>query len=136
MKEFQERSRMRRFAYSRFVFFILLFFVVYAGFSVKREYDRSREALALRESAEREMSKVIERTENLSSQIERLKTPLGQEEELRSRYGVKKPGEEYVVIVEETPAPKTETANAAGEVKNTDIKKNFWEKIVDWFRGL
>ena len=53
------------------------------------------------EEVTREMEELLRKKEGLESNINRLKVPEGIEKELREKFQLKKPGEEFVVIVDE-----------------------------------
>ena len=61
----------------------------------------------------------------LSSEIERLKTKDGIEEEIRNKFNVVKPGEHLVVIVDDASTSKNETTK-----QNT----GWWGSFLGWFK--
>jgi cell division protein FtsB len=65
------------------------------------------------------------REKMLSSEIERLKTKEGIEEEIRNKFNVVKPGEHLVVIVDDASTSKNETTE-----KNT----GWWESLLGFFK--
>jgi len=101
MREFRERSYFRKIFFSRPVFLLLLCAVVFIGLSVFEAYKKSRVAILKNEEVTREMEELLRKKEGLESNINRLKVPEGIEKELREKFQLKKPGEEFVVIVDE-----------------------------------
>ena len=126
MLEFQEKKKLKRFIYSRLtvsLLLIVLFFLlkgvwnVYGKQQITREnYEETRvklEALRARET-------------KLSKDIEKLKTDEGVEQEIRDRYGLVKPGEEIIVIVDKSRENR--------EDRLIYPEESFWQKIINWFR--
>jgi cell division protein FtsB len=65
------------------------------------------------------------REKMLSAEIEKLKTVEGQEEEIREKYGLVKPSEEVIVVVDKDDITNTNS-------NHSDV--SFWHKIKDWFK--
>ena len=104
MREFKERSYFRKIIFSRPVFFLLVCVTVLAGSSLFKVYEKSNVAVLKNEEVENEVGRLLQKRDGLESSIIRLKEPGGIEEELREKFQVKKPDEEFVIIVdEETP---------------------------------
>lgn len=101
MRELRERSYFRRIIFSRPVFLFLVFVVVLTTMSVFKAYKKSRIAILKNREVENELRELLDKKNALESNINRLKAPFGIEEELREKFQVKKPGEEFVVIVDE-----------------------------------
>lgn len=128
MREFRERSYLRKIFFSRVVFLLFVCATVLIGSSVFEAYKKSRVAVLKNEEVERDVEELIEKKEGLESNIKRLKAPAGIEAELREKFQVKKPGEEFVVIVEEkTPGLETQ---GGGE------KEGFLEKTLNFIKNI
>ncbi|HEY4510942.1 MAG TPA: hypothetical protein VJG29_01050 [Candidatus Paceibacterota bacterium] len=101
MREFNEKRLLRRVLFSWGSVLIvgtLLFFSVRGLVSV---YERYAEARKLREAAEGRLGGLTERKDTLQAAITSLETGRGFEEEVRERFGVVRPGEGVIDIVEE-----------------------------------
>ena len=85
----------------------------------------------MRNLVKKEVDNLKRRKEELENKIEMMKTPLGAEKELRSKFQVAKPGEEYVVIVEQEATSNKSSLGA----KEKPIEKffNFFKNI---FKGI
>lgn len=82
----------------------------------------------LNKTVEDEIKDMNLKKNNLEANIERLKTSVGQEEELRKKFQIKKPGEEVLVIVDQ--APTAGSQPAAGQTKS------FLEKTWDFVKAI
>ncbi len=101
MKEFQERRVLRRIIFSRFSFAFLAAVLIFVVYSTVKIYIRSREANSINQMVEKEMKDLAKKREDLSATVKNLESAGGQEEEIRSKFSVQKPGEKAVMIVEE-----------------------------------
>lgn len=64
-------------------------------------YSKERDSKASLSLASEQLVALVARQDNLTEQIERLRTPEGVEAEIRGQFQVAKPGERMVVVVEE-----------------------------------
>ena len=101
MREFQERRVLRKIIFSRFAFVFLMVVLGFMVYSTVKIYLRSREANFVNQMVEKEIEELRTKRAGLSAAIKRLESEGGQEEEIRSRFPVQKPGEKAIVIVEE-----------------------------------
>lgn len=62
-------------------------------------YVRMQEARSAAEASRAALTDLQDREENLRRTVEHLASPRGVEEELRTRFGVVRPGEESVTII-------------------------------------
>jgi cell division protein FtsB len=125
MLEFQEKRRLKNFLYSKITLVILLILIGVAVNAVWGIYQKQHMAKVNLAKTAAVYEGLQVREKMLSSEIERLKTEDGKEEEIREKYGLVKPGEEVIVIVD-----KDEATNS--DQDSTDI--SFWQKVVDWLR--
>lgn len=95
------------------VFFLFLISIL-AVYSVIGMYGKYRKAAMARELSRDERAELEQKHAALAESTERLGTPRGQEEELRSRYRAVRPGEELIVIIDDNPTTQVE------------IEKNSW----------
>jgi cell division protein FtsB len=125
MRGFQQRRRLRNLFFSRPVFAVFLCLVVLLTFSVFKVYKKSRHAILRNRVVEEEIEELKRRKVELEANISRLDSEEGIEEELRQRLQIKKPGEEYVVILENK---SDERGKSARE------EKKFFEKLWDFLK--
>jgi cell division protein FtsB len=107
MREFQEKKSWKRFLYSRMTAVLLLVAIVVLARAVWGLYQKERESAANALTANTELQKLEDRRSMLESELSKLETDEGIEEEIRQKYSVSKPGENVVIIVDKnaTSAP-------------------------------
>jgi len=125
MLEFQEKRKIKRFFYSRVVLVCLLILVLLLLKMVWSVYEK--QALTKDNLAKTATSfeRLQEREKMLSSSIDKLKTDNGIEQEIREKYGLVKPGEEVIVVVD------GEDGTSSGSVSS---EISFWQKVKDWLK--
>ncbi len=109
--------------------FLILFFIIFAVFSVStlRIYLQSRKLHKERLEKETMLETEKQKNKELKQKIDELKTPDGFEKNLRENMQVKKPGEEVVVIL--NPKEQNNEKNKKENEKNIIIK--IWKLIFD-----
>jgi len=124
MLKFQEKRKIRGIFYSKIIVFVLLIinvFLLNAVFNVYRKREITKENLLKTATV---FSDLESRETMLSSEIERLKTDHGIEEEIRDRYGMVKDNEEVITIINDR--------NKDPVLNNSSA--SFWGKILGWFK--
>lgn len=101
---------------------VLTVVVLILGKEVWDVYKRERLARESLELARVQQEDLNRREEFLSSEIELLNDTEGVEGELRQRFGIAKPGEKVIVLVDE----EATTTSPPPEL-------SFWKKILSWF---
>lgn len=101
MKEFQQRNKFKKIFLSRPVFALFLCVAVLLTISTFKMYKKANDAVQRNEIIENELLNLEKRRKELEANVNRLRTRSGIEEELRKRFQVKKPGEEYIILLEE-----------------------------------
>jgi len=96
-------------------------------FFLFKVYKKSERAVQMNRVAEKELVDLQQRKAELEASIQRLQIPVGEEEELRSKFQIKREGEEYMVIVDE---PVSVNAVVVRE------EKGFFEKILDFVKNI
>ena len=98
--EFYEKRKLRRIIYSKtaVVFSIVVFALLV--FPTWSAYSKMRVSAEKKTEVEREVAALRGRMELLESEIQRLSTPEGIEEELRKKFDVGREGEEIYVLIE------------------------------------
>jgi cell division protein FtsB len=101
MREFQAKKRFRKIVNSKIIvvgLLVLLVFMLQATWNV---FKKQQDSAANVSEASRELKKLEDRQQLLETEIARLSTDAGIEEEIRSKFSVLKPGENLIVIVDE-----------------------------------
>lgn len=124
MLEFQQKRQVKKFIYSKISIFFLSILVIFVGYSTYDLYKKSKISKEGYNKVKGEYTNLSDRKVVLESEIGRLKSDIGIEEEIRSKFNVAKPGETVVIVVDGTNTNKTESGS--------DSKK-FWE-FWNWFR--
>ncbi len=109
--------------YSRitiFIFFIIVIFLVREVYDIYKKERMSAKSVA---SVEENYNDLKNRQNMLKSEIERLNTDKGIEEEIRSKFSVAKPGETVVVVIDNSSSTSTDSES---------VEKGFWNKIFGW----
>lgn len=120
MREIQEQ-RYKRILYSKWMVILLACLIVFFARATWGVYTKEQESSANAYRATQELKRLAEREALLDSEIGRLSTPEGIEEEIRAKYGVSKPGEELLIIVDpmkEKVAPLPEDVSFWERLKN------------------
>jgi len=102
---------------------ILIIFLAWGAVSVFNAYKKQRTAVALLSQSRDDMNKLTAQQASLTNQIQSLSTDRGVEAEVRERYRVVKPGEQLVIVVNNS------TPSVA------DPEPTFWQKMRQ-FIGL
>ncbi len=124
MKEIRQRSRFRKMFFSLPVLLFFLAVCVFFSVSLLKIYKKSRNAVLSNESVIEEIGKIEKREKDLSASINQLRGGFGAEKELREKFNVKKPGEEFVVIID----------NSKKGEEDTDKEKKdqgFFKKVLE-----
>lgn len=122
MLEFQEKRKIKKFIYSKITLFILLVLILLtlkATWGVYTKYSLTKENM---EKSETNAENLLSRQDFLESEIDRLQTPAGVEQEIREKYGLVKEGEEVIVIL---------PAGQEIDVK-AEAPKSWWQKMKFW----
>ncbi len=125
MREFSEKRRQKSLFYSypvMIVFFVILVILLKANILM---YMKVRASAERREQIELQLKELNDRKQNLESEVARLNSKIGVEDELRNRFNLMKENEEMIIILEDEKADLDETL-----VKN---EKTFFQKIKGWF---
>lgn len=121
--DFQRKKQIRNIVYSKFFLTILFIIVFFLGRSTLDIYKKSKLSYDNYIKVKRDYDSLIARKTMLDSEINRLSTDNGIEEEIRGKFNVAKPGETVVTIINKNSI----TTNA------DDTKKDFWSGLWDIF---
>ncbi len=124
MIDFQQKKQIKNIIYSKVFFLFLLILVIFLGRSTYDIYIKSKFSYDNYIKVKRDYDSLIARRAMLESEIDRLKTENGVEEEIRSKFNVAKPGETVVTIINNTSSTST---NEKG------VDTNFWSSVLSFF---
>lgn len=105
--DFRERFRLRKIIYAKPTIIIMAIFAVLIFHSAWRMHEKSLDAISKRDKALEELHALETRKAELESDVARLSSDRGIEEEIRDRFMVAKEGEKVMIVV----APKSEDAH-------------------------
>ena len=100
---------------------IAIFLLFKAVFGVYIKQDMAKDNLAKTAAV---YNGLQDRREMLSSEIERLKTEAGKEEEIREKFGLVKEGEEVIIVVDDPDKVQSPSSSPI----------SFWQKVLDWLK--
>ncbi|MBU6370583.1 hypothetical protein KGQ74_00690 [Patescibacteria group bacterium] len=122
--DFQEKRKVRKVIYSRLTLFVLLVAVILLARATYRIYATEEVSATDYASVLAEYDGLKQRQAVLGSEVSRLGTPVGQDEEIRDKFSVAKPGEAVVVVV-------GATASAASLAPTST---SLWQKFLHLFK--
>lgn len=125
MIPFQERKKIRKILYSKaslVALAILLILVTNGAWGI---YQKAAIARAERDRAARSLTDLETRTSELQASLARLQSTNGIEEDVRKKFNVVRPGEDIVVVVDDT-MKKSENSGAG-------TSTSVWSRIVSFF---
>ena len=120
--DFHKKQRMRKILFSRAMLLVLIGISALIIFNTWGLYVKERNARAVRREEEREHAELQTQSTFLESEIIRLQTSAGIEEEIRQRFGVAKEGEKVIILLD---APTTTPSDAS--------PGGFWRRLFGWF---
>jgi cell division protein FtsB len=124
MIDFQQKRKINKILYSKVSLVILLIVVIILGkatYNIYQKYKLSSENYA---AVKTDYDNLKNRQNMLQSEITRLKTDAGVEEEIRSKFNVAKPGETVVTVINGSSSSST----------NNNVKKSFWTSFWSIFQ--
>lgn len=125
MLEFQEKRRLKKVLYSKFVLVLLIVIIILSLNAVWQVYKKQMMAKENLIQTASVFDQLKARESMLTSGVERLKTESGTEQEIREKYGLVKPGEEVIVVVKQ--GDSTSSEGISKEI-------GFWQKVLNWLK--
>src|SRR3989338_5697837 len=113
MRSFQSRNFGRRLIYSRVSIAAMLAVAVFAGQATLRLFLESRNARKAYVEVNQKHEELISQKDDLEKRLEYLASDYGLERELRRKFGLVKPDEEILVIVDR---PQSAIEEGAGNM--------------------
>lgn len=123
MLDFQQKRKIRSFAYNRVVIGILLLVVLIMAHSTWTVYRKKEASEEMKNVSLQNVEELRQRNKDLENKINRLDSTPGIEEEIRLKFNVVKGDENMVVIVDDK-------ENSSSTVSS---KSGFWQKIKSFF---
>ena len=127
MLPFQERKKFRKILYSKASILVLLIASVLVSRGAWQVHEKAVIARTERDESARILVDLQERNKALEASLVRLKSSQGIEDEARQKYAVARPGEEVVVVVDES--------SKKGKNGDEAPQKSFWERFISLFTG-
>ena len=125
MLEFQEKRKIKKLFYSKITLVCLVVLIVLLLNMVWDLYKKQETTKDNLTKTAATFEELQAREKMLSSEIDRLKTEGGIEEEIRDKYGLVKPGEEVIMMVNQDDSTSSD-ATSSGD--------GLWQKIGNWFK--
>ncbi len=125
MLDFQQKRTIRRAMYSRVTIITMLVFVLILIKSTYGIYQKEQLSADTFNATQKQYNGLKNQETMLNSEIAKLKTNEGIEEEIRSKFDVAKPGETVVVVLDNQ---KSSADSGA------DQNLNIWQKFLNLFR--
>lgn len=125
MFDYQQKKQIKKVIYSKITLVILFIFIIIlvkANYGIFKKERLSRENYKI---VKEDFDSLKNRKSILESEINRLKTDEGVEEEIRLKFDVSKPGEVVVNIIDDSSSTSKESE---------DNKESFWTKLIGWFK--
>jgi cell division protein FtsB len=124
MFDFQQKRQIKKAIYSRISLLVLFVLVIFLGKSTYDIYMREQLSENSLARTQNDYDSLKSRELVLSENLARLKTDIGKEEELRSKFNVARPGEVVVTVIDKS----------GTEDSSDDKTGGFFQMITSWFR--
>ncbi len=125
MREFKDKRKRKEKLYSSWSVLALFAISLFLAKDVWNIYQKEIESASLDSDSKAKLQSLSAQADQLNSNIKKLSTDAGIDEELRQKYGVVKPGEEMIVVV---PDNSTTTSTSTESVYSS-----FFDKIRSFF---
>lgn len=125
MFDFQQKKKIRKVIYSKTFLVVMLVFIVILAKATYEIYQKERLSSENLSETQKEYDGLKSRETMLNSEISKLKTDTGIEEEIRSKFDVAKPGETVVVVVGN---------DSSSTDDQSDQNEGFWQSFLNWFK--
>lgn len=122
MIPFQERKKLRKILYAKATLFVLLIILIFVARGTYQVYQKAHIARTGQKEVEKSFEELALHARELEQSVERLKSEQGIEGEIRQKFTVARPGEEVVVIVDES-TKKSKNGEA-------EERQSFWQTIL------
>lgn len=127
MLEYQRKQKVRNILYSKASIIVLVVVLAMCARGAWGMYGKMQVSSDAKDGAEREFHKLSERKHNVSSEIDRLKTKEGLENEIRSKFNVAMPGEEVIIMIKGEEVPQ--------QLPEEGFFQSIYNKTKAFFKG-
>jgi len=121
------KKKKNNFLYSLPVVIVLFFLIVVSGRATMSAFEKYSDSRGKRLEAERELSEIDARYDDLQKKVDYLETDKGVEDAIRTKFNVAKDGEKVFVIVDNSKSSSTKS------VENKGFFSNIWNWALDLF---
>ena len=125
MREFKDKRRRKEKLYSFWSVLTLSIILLFLANGVWNIYQKEKESSNLDLDSKAKLNSLTSQADQLKTNINKLSTDTGIDEELRLKYGVVKPGEEMIVVVPDD--------SATTSTSTQSVYSKFLEKIKSFF---
>ncbi len=125
MRNFQEKRGIKEIMKSKPALVLLGFIILIFTWSVLKLAGQMQETAQNKKLAEEKIAELTQAQIKLASDIDNLQTVDGKEEIIRDKFGLAKPGEGLIVVVDDQ-------NDAVDQNSQNDI--GFWNRIKSWFK--
>ena len=127
MREFKDKRARRKILFSYPVIVLLGLAVFFLGISTIKVYLKARSIAKERENLESGLSALEKKETEIGRTLKRLETGAGEEEELRKRFNIQKPGERTLIIVERN--------LGSGSLSEESLNNNFLKRVFIFLKN-
>lgn len=124
MRNFQHKRNWRNVLESRPVLILMGILLLFFAYGMVGFVSKMADTIKNRQIAENKIAELQKNKENLSTNIAKLKTDAGVEENIRDKFGLAKDGEGLIVVVDDKNAPATDESTSW----------SLWVWIKSWLR--
>lgn len=108
MRSFQKRGKLRQVMQSKLFLIFLGVVIIVFSFSIFSFMNKMEETVKNKKIIEDKIAELEKSKEKLNSDITKLKTESGIEENIREKFGLAKEGENMILIVDDKNSPQTQ----------------------------
>ncbi len=127
MRNFQKKRVWSAIFQSKPILIILSIVILFFAWSVLGFWNKKEETSKNKKLAEDKVATLQKQKQDLSSQINNLKTDQGKEKIFRENYGLAKEGEGEIVIMDEKTSPAPPATNSGGFFSFLFFWKNWFK---------
>jgi len=125
MRNFQKKGRFSRMMQSKFFLMFLGVIILFFFFSMFSFMNKMEETIRNKKTTEDKITELEKSKSKLNSDIAKLKTEEGIEDNIRNKFGLAKEGENMILIIDD----KNQT-----EMSKDSESTSFWSILKGWFR--
>jgi hypothetical protein len=100
MKEFQQKKKRQKVTRSKWLLLALIIISLLLLSSSFRLHQRKERVLKFQKESQMELSEILEKKERIAKEMGALDSTRGREYLIRTKYNVKTPGEEVIIVTD------------------------------------